>query len=157
MPRVLLTVHHFILLHTTKATLPSTSRWEAIVMVLDSRPFPDLAHILQKLDDDRLWVFAEWIGPEFAARVGAQWVPTYHSMLYNLTDEAVRACPRTTKWVIMTNGDNEYSSTLFDELGQHTDADLVALDYYSRYQRPTAKPCERFAAEPTKPACKQNL
>lgn len=131
-------------------------RWEAIVMVLDSRPFPDLTHMLQKLDDDRVWVFAEWIGPEFAARSGSQWVPTYHSMLYNLTDEAVRACPRSTKWVIMTNGDNEYSSMLFDELSQHDDADLVALDYYSRYQRPTAKPCERFAAEPEKPPCKQN-
>lgn len=132
-------------------------RWEAVLIVLDSQPFPDLAHILQSLDDDRVWVFAEWIGPEFAARSGSQWVPTYHSMLYNLTDEAVRACPRSTKWVIITNGDNEYSSTLFEELEQHGDADLVAMDYYSRYQRPTGKPCERFAAEGHKPACKQNL
>jgi len=126
-------------------------------VVLDSRPFPDLAQILQQLDDDRVWVFAEWIGPDFAARSGSQWVPTYHSMLYNLTDEAVRACPRSTKWVVITNGDNEYSSTLFEELDHHPDADVVALDYYSRYQRPTAKPCERFAAESGKPACKQNL
>ena len=137
--------------------LTVTHRWEAIITVLDSRPFSDLAHMLQQLDDDRVWVFSEWIGPEFAARSGSQWVPTYHSMLYNLTDEAVRACPRSTKWVIMTDGDNEYSSMLFDELSQHADADVVALDYYSRYQRPTAKPCERFAAEPGKPACKQNL
>ena len=126
-------------------------------MVLDSRSFPDLAHILQSLDDDRVWVFAEWIAPEFAARSGSQWLPDYHSMLYNLTDEAVRACPRTTRWVVITNGDNEYSSDLFTELEGHADADLVALDYYSRYQRPTARPCERFAAEPDKPACKQNL
>ena len=133
------------------------SRWEAVLVVLDSRPFPDLAQILQQLDDDRVWVFAEWIGPDFAARSGSQWVPTYHSMLYNLTDEAVRACPRSTKWVVITNGDNEYSSTLFEELDHHPDADVVALDYYSRYQRPTAKPCERFAAESGKPACKQNL
>ncbi|DBB10253.1 TPA: hypothetical protein ACH3X3_001818 [Trebouxia sp. C0006] len=132
-------------------------KWEAVLVVLDSRPFPDLAQILQQLDDDRVWVFAEWIGPDFAARSGSQWVPTYHSMLYNLTDEAVRACPRSTKWVVITNGDNEYSSTLFEELDHHPDADVVALDYYSRYQRPTAKPCERFSAEPGKPACKQNL
>ena len=109
-------------------------------MVLDSRPFPDLAHILQRLDDDRVWVFAEWIAPEFAARSGSHWLPDYHSMLYNLTDEAVRACPRTTRWVVITNGDNEYSSDLFTELESHAEADLVALDYYSRYQRPTAKP-----------------
>ena len=126
-------------------------------MVLDSRPFPDLAHILQRLDDDRVWVFAEWIAPEFAARSGSHWLPDYHSMLYNLTDEAVRACPRTTRWVVITNGDNEYSSDLFTELESHAEADLVALDYYSRYQRPTAKPCDRFAAEIEKPACKQNL
>lgn len=126
-------------------------------MVLDGRAFRDLPHILQDLDDDRVWVFAEWVGPDFAARVGSAWAPLYHGMLYNLTDEAVRACPRNTEWVVMTNGDNEYSSTFFDELGKHTAADLIAMDYYSRYQRPTALPCERFAAEQNKPFCKQNL
>jgi hypothetical protein len=37
-----------------------------------------------------------------------------------------------------------------------TDADLVAVDFYSRYQRPTAPSCERFAAAPGAPACKTN-
>ena len=36
------------------------------------------------------------------------------------------------------------------------DADLVAVDFYSRYQRPTAPSCERFAAAPGAPACKTN-
>ncbi len=36
------------------------------------------------------------------------------------------------------------------------DADLVAVDFYSRYQRPTAPSCERFAATPGAPACKTN-
>lgn len=140
-----------------ESQLPSTHRWEAILVVLDGQPFSDLPHILQALDDDRVWVFAEWVGPDYAARTGASWAPLYHGMLYNLTDEAVRACPRSTQWVIMTNGDNEYSSTFFDELDKHPNADLIAMDYYSRYQRPTALPCERFAAEQGKPFCKQNL
>ena len=132
-------------------------RWEGILLVLDGQPFPDLPHILQAVDDDRVWVFAEWVGSDFVARTGTAWAPLYHGMLYNLTDEAVRACPRDTQWVVMTNGDNEYSSTFFDELDKHQDADIIAMDYYSRYQRPTAVPCERFAAEQGKPFCKQNL
>lgn len=36
------------------------------------------------------------------------------------------------------------------------EADLVAVDFYSRYQRPTAPSCERFAATPGAPACKPN-
>ena len=34
--------------------------------------------------------------------------------------------------------------------------DLVAFDFYSRFQRPTAPSCERFAAAPGLPACKRN-
>lgn len=34
--------------------------------------------------------------------------------------------------------------------------DLLAFDFYSRFQRPTAPSCERFAASPGAPACKRN-
>lgn len=34
--------------------------------------------------------------------------------------------------------------------------DLVAVDFYSRFQRPTAPSCDRFAAAPGAPACKPN-
>lgn len=34
--------------------------------------------------------------------------------------------------------------------------DLLAFDFYSRFQRPTAPSCERFAAAPGAPACKRN-
>jgi len=37
------------------------SRWEAVLLVADSRPFPDLHHILLDLNDTRAWVFAEWV------------------------------------------------------------------------------------------------
>jgi hypothetical protein len=41
--------------------------------------------------------------------------------------------------VIVTNGDNEYASTLFSRLEQARDADIVAFDFYSRYQRVTGE------------------
>ena len=37
------------------------SRWEAVLLVADSRPFPELHHILLDLNDTRAWVFAEWV------------------------------------------------------------------------------------------------
>lgn len=79
----------------------------------------------------------------------------YHELLYNLTDEAIRACPPSSEWVVVTNGDNEYADTLFATLlATPPDDDIVALNFYSRYQRPTAAPCERFL--PGGPVCKVN-
>ena len=37
--------------------------WEAVLVVMDSEPFRDMYRILQDLDDDRIWVFAEWVRP----------------------------------------------------------------------------------------------
>ena len=82
-------------------------------------------------------------------------MPRATSNLFTL--QAIRACPRDTRWLIVTNGDNEYASDLFAQIAPHKDAELVALDYYSRYQRSTALPCERFKQEAGAPACKQNL
>ncbi len=39
----------------------SVQNWEAVLVVADSRPFKDLHHILQDVDDPRVWVFAEWV------------------------------------------------------------------------------------------------
>ena len=36
-------------------------RWEALLVVMDSKPFGDLHYILQEFADDRIWVFAEWV------------------------------------------------------------------------------------------------
>ena len=57
--------------------------------------------------------------------------------------------------MVVTNGDNEYADSLFSVLlDTPVDKDIVALDYYSRYARPTAAPCERFL--PDGPPCKVN-
>jgi hypothetical protein len=45
----------------------SWSRWEAIFLVMDDKPFLDLHHILSEFKDDRLWVFAEWVSGGLAA------------------------------------------------------------------------------------------
>lgn len=39
----------------------SVQSWEAVLLVLDSRPFEDLHHIVEEFQDDRIWVFAEWV------------------------------------------------------------------------------------------------
>jgi hypothetical protein len=74
-----------------------------------------------------------------------------------LTDLAIRACAGTTHWVVVTNGDNSFDTAFIPTLISVPETvDLVAFDWYSRYMRPTAAPCERFAAGPGLPPCKEN-
>lgn len=54
------------------------------------------------------------------------------------------ACHADTEWVLFTNGDNMYHNRAFEEIVKAAKADAVALDFYSRYSRPTGIPCERF-------------
>jgi hypothetical protein len=52
------------------------------------------------------------------------------------------ACPRATRWVVVTNGDNAYDPGFLRRLvaeGEGAGADTVAFDYYSRFQRPTGE------------------
>lgn len=73
--------------------------WEAILIELDRKPFSDLARIVQSLEDDRIWTLAEWVGEEFAPKApDGTWYPHYHKLLYDLTDEAVRACSPFTRY-----------------------------------------------------------
>ncbi|KAF8065512.1 EXOSC8 [Scenedesmus sp. PABB004] len=132
--------------------------WSALLLVLDNRPFPDLRHIVRDAADERIDVFAEWISARYAPKTpdGRQWAHDYHAKLYNLTDEAIRACPRRTRWVVVTNGDNDYDARFMAALVKHDGAEAVAFDYYSRYQRPTGTPCARFAAGRGLPPCKAN-
>ncbi|EIE21685.1 hypothetical protein COCSUDRAFT_56879 [Coccomyxa subellipsoidea C-169] len=113
-------------------------RWEALLVVMDSRPFTRLPTILAEIADDRIWIFAELIGTEYTSKHGGAWVPGYHGLLYNLTDQAFRACPASTEWVLATNGDNLYADTFFDRImTAPKEADVIAFDFYSRYHRVT--------------------
>jgi hypothetical protein len=201
------------------------SRWEAVLLVADSRPFPDLHHILLDLNDTRAWVFAEWVsfkpkmkkytacrliifkmnkeftrfflsillkvGSEFAPKQpNGAWAPHYHGLLYNLTDDAIQVCPPETRWLVVTNGDNEYGKSfitrVLKESSSHNPSsqlhlleeengstkkqlavlpppsqqqpDIIAFDFYSRFQRITMPACDRFASQSTPSAslCKRN-
>lgn len=50
---------------------------------------------------------------------------------------AAAACPSDSRWVVVTNGDNDYDPGFLEELVKHEAADMVAFDYYSRFQNPT--------------------
>jgi len=50
---------------------------------------------------------------------------------YDITDEAIKHCPSDTKWLLVTNGDNEYSPKTLSYLDEGYDA--IGYDYYSRY------------------------
>jgi hypothetical protein len=74
-----------------------------------------------------------------------------------LTDEAIRACPLSTEWVLATNGDNLYAHEFFERvMSAPLESDVVAFDFYSRYQRLTGPPCLRFQTSPSQHACKPN-
>ena len=146
--------------------LTCSFRWEAIIIVADNEPFRDLHHTLLDIGDNRVWVFAEWIGPAFKPKSNGTWVPEYHGMLYNLTDDGMAVCPPNTKWVIVTNGDNEYGKGFLERVISENEAgtegmeipDIIGFDFYSRYLRPTAPPCERFSTRSsTISFCKPNL
>ncbi|KAG2428579.1 hypothetical protein HYH02_014281 [Chlamydomonas schloesseri] len=131
--------------------------WEALLIVMDNRPFPELRKIVREANDSRIWVHAEWINYKYAPKEGGTWAPNYHNKLYNLTDMAVRACPDNSRWVVITNGDNLYDRHFVETIySAPPDVDAVAVDFYSRYQRPTAEPCERFEEGDGVPPCKEN-
>eukprot|EP00775_Hariotina_reticulata_P012502 gene12502-12637_t len=146
------------LLHSLKKQ--EHTRWVAMLLVMDNRPFPDLRHIVRDGADERIQVFAEWISAHYQPKTadGRSWSNDYHSKLYNLTDEAIRACPKSTSWLMVTNGDNDYDPQFMTAIVQQpVGTEVVAFDYYSRFQRSTGLPCERFAAGPGVPTCKENL
>ncbi len=96
---------------------PRPPRWEALLLVMDNRPFPDLRTLVRQANESRVSVYAEWISYKYEPKTAdKQWSEGYHGKLYNLTDDAVRACPRHTHWVIITNGDNDYDARFMSEV-----------------------------------------
>jgi len=50
---------------------------------------------------------------------------------YNTTDWAIKRCPRESKWLLVTNGDNEYSPNTFSYLEGVIDA--IGFNFFSRF------------------------
>ena len=62
-----------------------------MIMVMDKRPFVELADIVGGFNDPRIKIWAEKIGEEFSAkRADGSWSPKYHDDLYLLTDQAIK-------------------------------------------------------------------
>ena len=120
--------------------------------MVDKKPFTEAYDIIRDLDEtSRAWIYTEWIGEDFKPKQpDGSWTEGYHGTLYNVTDDAIRACSPEATWVVATNGDNVYGRHFIQkvlERGNDTSIDLVAFDFYSRYQRPTMPSCERFSTE----------
>lgn len=72
----------------------------------------------------------------------------YEAYMHYHMRVACAACSADTEWVLFTNGDNLYHKDAFAEVVAAGQADAVAMDFYSRYTRPTGVPCERFQVRP---------
>lgn len=93
---------------------PQPHSWEAVVIVMDTKPFDDLYTIVQQYGD-HVWVYAELvrdvyivgahthtsmaqIGGEYSSRnYDGAWSDVYHGSLYNLTDQAIRGALHITQ------------------------------------------------------------
>lgn len=146
--------------------------WEAVFVVVDKKPFPELYTMIENMNETRAWVFAEWvrvqmcavllqsmynvsfsccvqIGADYTPKIDGAWADGYHGTLYNVTDDAIRLCSPSTPWVVVTNGDNLYGRSFISTIlaTADEDTDLVSFDFYSRFNRPTMPPCDRFTPE----------
>jgi hypothetical protein len=75
---------------------------------------------------------------------------------YFVSQSAIRHCPESTDWILLTNGDNLYHSQFLDDMD--SEYDIIAHDFYSRYNNILnpdiyGKGCARFG----KGSCKTNL
>lgn len=50
------------------AAPPTCGRWDAQMLVLDNRPFPDLRQIVRDAADERIRVIAEWVSVRAGGR-----------------------------------------------------------------------------------------
>jgi len=126
--------------------------WEAVLVMVDKTPFTEAYDIIRDLNEtSRAWIYTEWIGERYTPKQpDGTWTEGYHGTLYNVTDDAIRACAPGSDWVVATNGDNVYGRHFIQKVienGQDPSIDLVAFDFYSRYQRPAMPSCERFSME----------
>mmetsp|Transcript_7006 Transcript_7006/g.13794 ORF Transcript_7006/g.13794 Transcript_7006/m.13794 type:complete len:521 (-) Transcript_7006:400-1962(-) len=127
------------------------TNWEAHIVVVDNKPFTDLYNIIDDISDSRINVFSFWIRDRYKPRdKGGNWEKEYHPHLYNGTDSAVYiGCSPDAEWLVVTNGDNLYGESFIQVLSEvESSVDVVAFDYYSRYQNISGKACDRFRFRP---------
>jgi len=102
-------------------------KWNTAIGMLyffstDENPIPEMNEIIKKKNQTR-----------FKYLEMDEFLMPYEDLYYGYdsTDEAVKYCPSDTRWLLFTNGDNEYSPKTFNYLEEEYDA--IAFDFYSRY------------------------
>eukprot|EP01097_Dermamoeba_algensis_P006517 TRINITY_DN4081_c0_g1_i1.p1 TRINITY_DN4081_c0_g1~~TRINITY_DN4081_c0_g1_i1.p1 ORF type:complete len:441 (+),score=88.25 TRINITY_DN4081_c0_g1_i1:212-1534(+) len=114
-------------------------RWVALFLNTDNTPFHELPLLLQSYSDNRLIELKD-------VRSVRPYTVRYS---FKITDQAIHHCPNTSRWLVITNGDNFYLPTFLDFLAP--ESDVVGVNWFSRYylgnfeeafwRRP---PCTRF-------------
>mmetsp|Transcript_7015 Transcript_7015/g.19104 ORF Transcript_7015/g.19104 Transcript_7015/m.19104 type:complete len:1431 (-) Transcript_7015:144-4436(-) len=123
--------------------------WEALIVQTDSQAMTGIFKLLAEIDDPRIRFVRPANVPERS--VGG----------FEVTDDAISQCSRSSRWLVVTNGDNIYEPQFLSHLlsDEHTASDVVAFDFYSRsvhiLDHMLGVGCERFFAHPHA-ACKGN-
>jgi len=106
-------------------------KWVALFVDTDADrwPFVNLASILETYADKRLV-------PLNTTLVADGMTVRYDTIDtgYNITDKAIRFCPPDSRWLVVTNGDNGYHPDFLGNLTLSTNADIVSVDFHSRYR-----------------------
>jgi hypothetical protein len=116
--------------------------------LVDNKPFEDVNEIIRQMNvSEKVFVFAEWNKEMFKPKQNGKWQKQYHAHLWKATDFAIQACHPKTEWLVVSNGDNIYGKNFVHSVLRESASrtDLIAFDFYSRFNRPTMPPCYRFA------------
>jgi len=98
------------------------TNWEALFIATDENPIPEINEILKKKNETR---FKHVDMTEYLHPYEDYWYG------YDITDEAVKRCPSDSRWLLVTNGDNEYSPKTFNYLNESYDG--IYFNFYSRH------------------------
>lgn len=123
--------------------------WEVILLATDNNKLDTLQDFSQQESDKiRLIKFTDIIIDKYYPNTSAK----FHNKVYRMTDLAVRKCSPETRWLLITNGDNEYDHSFFNYLDPNSD--ILSYDFYSRwlnkgkqYDLSKFPPCGRLTME----------
>lgn len=116
------------LLETLEAEVIANKKTAKILLVnTDPTPFFGLQRIISKSRRPE-WCEIVELPPEMEK------MPWNHSISgYDKTDFAIRLCPKHSRWLMVTNGDNWYLPGWVREMTSDQRADLVGVHFYSRH------------------------
>uniref|UniRef100_A0A061QLB4 Uncharacterized protein n=2 Tax=Tetraselmis sp. GSL018 TaxID=582737 RepID=A0A061QLB4_9CHLO len=96
------------------------TEWEALVFQTDDVPFPELEDIIANLGDSRIR----------RLNLGLHRY-SHGESAYSLTDKAITHCSEESKWLVVTNGDNQYHPLFLSSIDARSD--VTTVNWYTRY------------------------